>query len=76
MAFTSSIDSLIVVMALAAAPAVTLLLIAVFHLVPSSRVRVDLQACPAAVAGHAGLAVAVACLAGLQVPPRLPGMVR
>ena len=37
---------------------------------------IDQESPPGAVAGHTDLAVAMACLAGLQVPARLPGMVR
>lgn len=55
----------------AARPAVSVL-----HGAPAPRVRIDPEALPCAVAGHAHIAVAVARLTCLQVPSRLQGVVR
>jgi len=54
----------------AARPAVSAL-----HGAPVPRVRIDLEALPCAVAGHAYITVAVAGLTCLQVPSRLQSMV-
>lgn len=64
------------VMAADAGPAAALVPVVALDTVPVPWMGIDLETGARAMAGHADIAVTVAGTAGLQIAPRLRGMIR